>query len=101
MQLIHIARAMRAVTMREIVKFVQQRGRLLSALVRPLMILLTLPLTVLTFGLFLLVINALMLRLVAVLVPEFRVESFGAAFFGSLLLSLLNVAVAVVIGPAW
>jgi len=37
MQLIHVARAMRAVTMREIVKFVQQRGRLLSALVRPLM----------------------------------------------------------------
>ena len=37
MQLIHVARAMRAVTMREIVKFVQQRGRLLSAIVRPLM----------------------------------------------------------------
>jgi ABC-2 type transport system permease protein len=37
MQLVHAARAMRAVTMREIVKFVQQRGRLASALVRPLM----------------------------------------------------------------
>src|SRR3974390_23835 len=37
MQLAHIARALRAVTMREVVKFVQQRGRLLSALVRPLM----------------------------------------------------------------
>src|SRR5215475_13283429 len=37
MQLVHVARAMRAVTMREFVKFVQQRGRLLSALVRPLM----------------------------------------------------------------
>ena len=37
MQIVHIARAMRAVTMREIVKFAQQRGRLLSALVRPLM----------------------------------------------------------------
>src|SRR5258708_24028349 len=37
MQLVHAARALRAVTMREIVKFVQQRGRLLSALVRPLM----------------------------------------------------------------
>ena len=37
MQLVHVSRAMRAVTMREIVKFVQQRGRLLSALVRPLM----------------------------------------------------------------
>src|SRR5205823_6615037 len=37
MQLAHVSRAMRAVTMREITKFVQQRGRLLSALVRPLM----------------------------------------------------------------
>jgi ABC-2 type transport system permease protein len=37
MQLVHTARALRAVTMREIIKFVQQRGRLLSALVRPLM----------------------------------------------------------------
>src|SRR6201981_2954541 len=37
MQIVHTARALRAVTMREIVKFVQQRGRLLSALVRPLM----------------------------------------------------------------
>src|SRR5258708_8202610 len=37
MQLVHAARALRAVTMREIVKFVQQRGRLLSAIVRPLM----------------------------------------------------------------
>src|SRR5262249_33193887 len=37
MQLVHVARAMRAVTTREIIKFVQQRGRLLSAIVRPLM----------------------------------------------------------------
>src|SRR6187551_1134318 len=37
MQIAHAARALRALTMREIVKFVQQRGRLLSALVRPLM----------------------------------------------------------------
>src|SRR6202043_3826846 len=37
MQIIHAARALRAVTVREIIKFVQQRGRLLSALVRPLM----------------------------------------------------------------
>src|SRR6202046_4128320 len=37
MQLVHVMRALRAVTMRELLKFVQQRGRLLSALVRPLM----------------------------------------------------------------
>src|SRR5512137_692646 len=50
-----------------------------NAVVRPLMVLLTLPFTILTFGLFLLVVNALMLRLVAVLVPGIRVQGFGSA----------------------
>ena len=74
---------------------------LVNAIVRPIMFLLTLPLTVLTFGLFMLVINALMLWLVAALVPGFTVRGFGAAFLGSLLLTLLNVGVAVVAGPHW
>ena len=72
---------------------------LVNAFVRPLMILLTLPLTVVTFGLFLLVVNALMLWLVAALVPGFRVQSFGAALLGSLLLTLLNLGVAALTGP--
>ena len=63
------------------------------------MVLLTLPLTVLTFGLFLLVVNALMLWLVAALVPGIRVQGFGPALFGSLLLTLLNIAVALLVGP--
>ena len=67
---------------------------LVNAFVRPLMILLTLPLTVVTFGLFLLVVNALMLWLVAALVPGFRVQGFGSALLGSLLLTLLNLGVA-------
>ena len=52
----------------------------------------TLPLTVLTLGIFWLVINALMLELAAVLMrPAFAVDSFFAAFWGAILLSLVNM----------
>ena len=51
----------------------------------------TLPLTLLTFGLFLLVINALMLQLVSHLVPGFAVSGFWAAFFGAIVLSLVSM----------
>lgn len=74
---------------------------LVNAFVRPVMILLTLPLTILTFGLFLLVVNALVLWLVAALVPGIQVRGFGAAFFGSLLLTLLNLGIAILAGPEW
>lgn len=68
-----------------------------NAVVRPLMVLLTLPFTILTFGLFLLVVNALMLWLVAVLVPGIRIQGFGSALLGSLVLTLLNLAVELLI----
>jgi putative membrane protein len=68
-----------------------------NAVVRPLMVLLTLPLTIVTFGLFLLVVNALMLWLMAALVPGIRVQGFGPALLGSLVLTLLNLAVGVII----
>jgi putative membrane protein len=74
---------------------------LVNALVRPIMVVLTLPLTILTFGLFLLVVNAMMLWLVAALVPGIRVQGFGPALLGSLLLTLLNLAVASWVGPGW
>jgi putative membrane protein len=61
-----------------------------NAFVKPLVILLTLPLTVLTLGLFLLVINALMIRLVAVLVGGFRISGFWTAFFASMFISLFS-----------
>jgi putative membrane protein len=67
---------------------------IVNALVRPLLILLTLPLTILTLGLFLFVINALMMMLTSALVPGFRVRDFTAALFGSLLFSVLNVLIA-------
>ena len=61
-----------------------------NAIVKPLLIVLTLPLTLLTFGLFLLVINALMILLVSSLVKGFRVSSFWTAFFASIFISVLS-----------
>ncbi|WP_431274570.1 phage holin family protein [Variovorax ureilyticus] len=61
-----------------------------NAIVRPLLIILTLPLTVLTFGLFLLVINALMILLVSALVRGFKVSGFWTALFASIFISILS-----------
>lgn len=72
---------------------------LVNAFVRPLMVLLTFPLTVITLGLFLLVVNAVMLWLVGQFVPGVTIRGLGAAFIGSILLSLLNIAVAMLLGP--
>jgi len=63
---------------------------LANALVKPLLILLTLPLTFLTFGLFLLVINALMLLLVSALVKGFTVSGFWTAFFASIFIAVFS-----------
>ena len=64
---------------------------LANAVVRPLLVFLTLPLTLITFGLFLLVINALMLMLVAKLVKGFHLDGFWTAFWASLFMSLLSL----------
>lgn len=53
----------------------------------------TFPFTILTFGLFLLVINALMLMFAAAILPGFRVAGFWPAFWGALVLSLLNMVI--------
>lgn len=74
---------------------------LANALVRPLMILLTIPLTVVTFGLFLLVVNGVMLQLTAALTPGVRVEGCGAGIIGGIVLSLLNLGIAFLLGPSW
>ena len=62
---------------------------LLNAFLKPLLIILTIPVTILTLGLFLLVINALMILLASDLVKGFHVSGFWAAFFFSLALSLI------------
>ena len=64
-----------------------------NLVLKPLVSLLTLPVTILTLGLFSLVINALMFGLAAWLVPGFGVDGFWAAFWGALLFSLLSAAV--------
>lgn len=51
----------------------------------------TLPLTILTLGLFWLVINAVMIQLASLFIPGFTIESFAAAFFGGIVLGLINM----------
>jgi putative membrane protein len=61
-----------------------------NSIIRPIAILLTLPMTILTLGLFLLVINAGMVALVAWMLPGMHITSFGAAFWTSILVSLVS-----------
>jgi putative membrane protein len=51
----------------------------------------TFPLTLITLGIFWLVINAAMIELASAIVPGFKVDSFGAAFWGAIVLSLVNM----------
>ena len=64
---------------------------LVNAVVRPLLVILTLPVTILTLGLFIFVINALLFWLVAEVVGGFHVSGFGAALLGSILFSLITL----------
>ena len=66
---------------------------LFNTLLRPILVLLTLPVTVLTLGLFLFVINALMFYFAAELLEGFHVASFFAALIGSLLYSLCGMVI--------
>ncbi|HEX7191063.1 MAG TPA: phage holin family protein [Thermoanaerobaculia bacterium] len=64
---------------------------LLNAIVRPIFVFLTFPITIVTLGLFLIVINAIMLELTAFFVPGFRIESFWWAIVGAVLLSIVSL----------
>jgi putative membrane protein len=63
---------------------------IVNTVIRPILVFLTLPLTILTLGLFLLVVNGLMLWLVAGLVNGFHVNGFWGAVFGSILISVVG-----------
>lgn len=63
---------------------------LLNMFIKPVLFILTLPITVLTLGLFALVLNALMLMLAGSVLSGFTVDGFGAAFLGSIAYSLLS-----------
>ena len=73
---------------------------LVNAVVRPLALLLTLPFTIVTLGLFVFVVNAAMLGLVAALLDGFRLAGFGSALLGSLVVSFVSSAVSWTIGPS-
>ena len=63
---------------------------LVNAVVKPILVVFTLPLTILTLGLFLLVVNAIALSLVGYLTPGFVVSGFFPAIFGSIILSFIS-----------
>jgi putative membrane protein len=65
---------------------------ILNAFVRPILMVIALPLLIFTLGLFTLVINALLLCLLTKLLPFFHVDSFGYAFLGALIISVISVA---------
>jgi putative membrane protein len=72
---------------------------ILNAFIRPIMMFMALPLLIVTLGLFTLVINALLLYLVGwLLKPGFVVDNFGSAFLGSLIISVVSVALNILTG---
>jgi putative membrane protein len=71
-----------------------------NAVVRPILALLTLPLTIVTLGLFYFVVNAAAFALAAAVVPGFTVASFWGATFGALVVSLVSWFVGGFMGPA-
>jgi putative membrane protein len=71
---------------------------IVNAVIRPVVLILTLPINLLTLGLFTLVINALMLQLVAAVVPGLVIEGFWAAFWGAFVISLVSWLVNLFVG---
>ena len=71
-----------------------------NAIVRPVLFVLTFPLTLITLGLFYLVINALMIKLVAWLVKGFKLSGFWTAFFASIFIALLSFVFSAFIGDS-
>jgi putative membrane protein len=72
---------------------------IVNAVVRPLLVILTLPISVLTLGLFLLVINAATLGLVAWMLDGFTITGFWPALFGAIIVSLTGWLASYFIGP--
>jgi putative membrane protein len=72
---------------------------ILNAVVRPVVLLLTLPITFLTLGFFFFVVNAGMLKLASAVIPGFHVFGFWPAVFGSFLVSIVSSLVNAFIGP--
>jgi putative membrane protein len=73
---------------------------ILNAFVRPILMLIALPLLIFTLGLFTLVINALLLCMISVLLPFFHVDTFGYAFAGAAIISIISMALNALTGNA-
>jgi putative membrane protein len=73
---------------------------LVNAVVRPIAFVLTLPITVVTLGLFLLVLNAAMFGLVAAMLDGFVVDGFWSAVFGAIIVSITSTVASWYIGPS-
>jgi putative membrane protein len=73
---------------------------IVNAFVRPLVVLLTLPATIVTLGLFLLVVNAAMLGLVAWLLEDFHIAGFGSALLAAIVVSVTSWFASGWIGPS-
>lgn len=71
---------------------------IINATIRPLLLLLTLPINLLTLGLFTLVINGFMLWLVALVVRGFEIQTFGAAFIAAIILMIISSLVSFLVG---
>jgi putative membrane protein len=63
---------------------------IVNAFIRPILLLLSLPLILVTLGVFILIINALMLKVVGAIVPCFEVPGFWSAFFGAIIISIVS-----------
>ena len=73
---------------------------IVNAFVRPILVILTLPITLLTLGLFLLVINGIMILVASHIVPGFQVYGFAPAFWGAVVLALLGMLIKAVVKGA-
>ena len=72
---------------------------LVNGFVRPIMFILTLPLTIITLGLFIFVLNAAMFGLVAAFLDNFNIAGFWSALFGALIVSITSTVASWFIGP--
>jgi putative membrane protein len=70
-----------------------------NAIVRPILFLLTLPLTIVTLGLFILVLNGLMFAFVAAILPGFGVAGLGSSILGAIIVGLTSIVASWFIGP--
>lgn len=66
---------------------------LINLFIKPILIFLTLPINIITLGLFILVINALLFMFVAYLIPGVEIDGFWSAFWGAIILSILSIGI--------